>query len=913
MAWAVKLQRTLLVLLFPLAMLFGTPALAQQTGTIKGVTIDDGGLAVPGVLMTVESPNLIGGTQQRETDAQGRFLFTKLPPGVYMVRAEMAGFSTVEYPNIQVLLGRTVALTVDMKLLEAGMEIIVEDDSPPIDTETTQRATVMSEEFLDRVPTGRDYLSAVSAAPGVIGGGNPNMGGAAYNENTYMIDGVNITDPVTGTFSLNFNFDAIQQLEVVTGAFDAEHSTNLGGIINITTRSGGNQLEFESNIYYESANWSPKMDGRYAADGVQLSPTGFDSEFTTYSINGLVGGPIVRDKAWFIISYSGVRSLISNVGVELPRDYEGHYIYGKLTAQPVPAHRVTAIFQADPTTVDNMVQNSRFVRPEAQARQTQGGFVVGANWDWFLSPEVFVESKATYQRSYIEIASVPCTHSQELGYHPCNPDETEGTNDFETPGRVGINNAFDSENYGYFYLDDRERYRVETKGSLLQRNIPVLPGTHDFKAGVEADVLRQDQVQGYNGNLLYYDLNRVAYDPNSLENYYWVETTGSFQKIQRGEHYGAFVQDVYKPIDNLTFRLGLRYDRSIMRSNTDQAVVNVGVFGPRFYTAWDPWGDEKTKISGGYGRFNSIGNLGVASPLSNTGYGSKLFLGEPWGNYTNSNTSSNSLSPLENTNRIHDGLTAPHSDEFTLGAERAIIDDLVFAVGFTGKFTRNIYIYDETNVIWDQDGYAYVGTGNGQIESLFRLRTPDVSRRDYYQTDVQLRKRWADRWLLQSTYSYTVSRGTILNASAAGLAVPPQAEYSYGNLSTDIRHQVKTSAAWDLPNDPWTTTVGLQLQYYSGYPISRYYYGSGYGGNTLLRSDLGTYTRTEPVFYLDIQARQKFDVRKGNFAAVFTLSNAINAQQPEWVSGGWINSQNRWVVGARQRPVQAQVGLEYQF
>ena len=145
------------------------------------------------------------------------------------------------------------------------------------------------------------------------------------------------------------------------------------------------------------------MDARWAADGVQLSPTGFDSQFSTYSINGLVGGPIVRDKAWFIISYSGVRSLITNVGVDLPRDYEGHYIYGKLTAQPVPAHRVTAIFQADPTSIDNMVQSSRFVKPEAQSRQAQGGFVVGFNWDWFLSPEVFVESKATYQRTYIEI------------------------------------------------------------------------------------------------------------------------------------------------------------------------------------------------------------------------------------------------------------------------------------------------------------------------------------------------------------------------------------------------------------------------------------------------------------------------------------------------------------------------------
>ena len=209
--------KLLLVLLLPLALLFtSSDAMAQTSGTIKGVTLDDGGLAIPGVLVTVSSPALIGGAQQQSSDGQGRFMFIKLPPGIYSVRSEMAGFGTVEYQAIQVLIGKTVPLTVEMTFQEAGGVMVVKDTPPAIDTEQTQRSTVMTKEFLDRVPTGRDYLQAVSAAPGVIGGGNASMAGGAGNENTYMIDGVNITDPVTGTFSLNFNFDAIEQLEVVT-------------------------------------------------------------------------------------------------------------------------------------------------------------------------------------------------------------------------------------------------------------------------------------------------------------------------------------------------------------------------------------------------------------------------------------------------------------------------------------------------------------------------------------------------------------------------------------------------------------------------------------------------------------------------------------------------------------------------
>ena len=89
-------------------------------------------------------------------------------------------------------------------------------------------------------------------AAGVTGGANPNVGGASGNENTYLMDGVNITDPVTGTFSLNFNFDAIEQLQVLTSAYDPEYGQNLGGAINIVTETGGNTLEF--NVYGRHLN-----------------------------------------------------------------------------------------------------------------------------------------------------------------------------------------------------------------------------------------------------------------------------------------------------------------------------------------------------------------------------------------------------------------------------------------------------------------------------------------------------------------------------------------------------------------------------------------------------------------------------------------------------------------------------------
>jgi len=905
-----KLLRFLLILLAPIALLAGPNAWAMTTGTIKGVTVDEGGLAIPGVQITLSSEALIGGAQIHSTDDNGRFLFPALQPGIYTLLAEHPNFSTVTNPSIQVLIGRDVRLTLEMPLAGTGEDIIVIDKKPTIDVESTSKGEVLSKEFLDRVPTGRSYQSAVSAAPGVIGGGNPNMSGSNYDENTYMIDGINITDPVTGTFSLNFNFDAIEQLEVLTGAFDPEYPQNLGGVINIVTETGGNTLEFDTSIWYASANWSPKLDARYAADGTELAPTGFDSQNSYYQINTKVSGPIIRDRAWFIVSYSTERALSANVGIDLPRDYEGHYILAKLTMQPNPSHRLTLISQANPTTVDNRSQNDRFTLPSAQTRLAQGGWLVSPQWDWYISPEMFVETKLTMQKQFLDSSGVPCTHNEDLGYHPCEPGEVENYTDLETPGRVGLYNAFDRDNAIFFQFDDRLRLRAESKVSILQRQ---LAGTHDVKMGFEADYLRWDWIVGVSGNQYYYDLNLVSYDPDTLNNFYWFEATNPYYLQQQAFHAGGFVQDVYKPIDNLTFRYGVRYDWGDQRNDQNDSVLRLGVFGPRFYVAWDPWGDEKTVIRGGYGRFNSLGNLGVANLLSQSGIGQKAFYGELYSFHFSDANAQPVIYPVENTTTASEYLTSPHSDEFTIGAQREIVQDLAFGTSFTAKFTRNNFSQDETNLIWDEDGFSQLGYRNGEAETLYRLRTPTVARRDYYQTDVQLSKNFADRWLMLSTYSYVISRGTVLDSGSAAISIPSQLEYAYGNLSTDVRHQVKINAAYDIPNDPWTTRIGTSLQYYSGYPISRYYYSAAFGQSYILRDPQGTYARLEPQYYLGFQISQNFDVRKGALVATAQLENAINAQQADQINGSAVYYDNRWVITSRQTPMQLTLSVGYEF
>src|SRR5690606_36272415 len=138
--------------------------------------------------------------------------------------------------------------------------------------------------------------------------------------------------------------------------------------------------------------------------------------------------------------------------------------------------------------------------------------------------------------------------------------------DWETPGRVGISGAYDSVNYGFFYFDDRFRYQASTKLSILSVKDP-LGGSHDFKIGAEAVQLVWDQIQGYSGNTLYYDLNAVSFAPDTFRNHYWLEITGPIKFRTTGSQWNFFVQDSYKPVPNLTFKYGVRFDNSVMRDD----------------------------------------------------------------------------------------------------------------------------------------------------------------------------------------------------------------------------------------------------------------------------------------------------------------------------------------------------------
>ncbi|MBX2797208.1 MAG: carboxypeptidase regulatory-like domain-containing protein [Myxococcales bacterium] len=923
MVWKLLNGRAVLPYLAALvALLVALPSWAQTTGQLRITVVDtEMQLEIPQVTLRLEGENLIGGVQERQTNALGQFLFTELPPGNYNLEASKGGFGGVTVRDIRINISRTTPLTVELST-QQGEEVVVKATRDAVDTESTSRSQILTKEFLEKIPAGRSYQTAVTFAAGVTdnGTGNPNMGGGAFNENTYMLDGVNITDPVTGTFSLNFNFDAIQQIEVLLGGYMPEYGTSLGGIINLVTRSGNNNLEYQARIFYNNGNVRPRMDERVTADGFTLAPTGFDATFQSYSVAALLSGPIVRDKAWFILSYSANRSIIANTGIAQARDFDAHYLLAKLTVQPSTEHRISAQLQTDPTNIANRLQGNPFVRAEAQRQQVQGGYVASLRWQWFLSPETTLDTVGSVQKSYLEGSGVPCTHNRDRAWNPCEPGEREDTVDWQTPGRIGIGGgAYDSVNDIRFDFDDRFTYRLSTKLSLLSVNDP-LGGSHDLKFGAEGAQLVWDRIVGINGNQYFLDLNEVPFDPSSFINRGWWEITAPIKFRTTSSQYNVFAQDSWKPVSNLTINYGSRFDSFVIRNDLGEPVLSGGLLGPRLYASWDPFKKQKTKIATGYGRFNDIGRLGVANFTSLSSFGSKLYFGEQLSTLTAGEGFLNSqadiwvANPRQNLNTAHDNLRNPRVDEIILILEQEVIEDLALFSQMSGKFSRFLFEPDDVNLVYDEDGSSIIGSRLADPLNLYgRLRTPALAKRDYYQWDLGLRKVESRRWAAEASYSYINALGSSSQSLSGSFLVDPQTQYNYGNLNTDRRHQFKSLAYWNLPTDPWTQSLSLAFVYYDGFPFERLYYSDTFGGYGLRIRPRGTYYRFNPYWFLSLGFRQEIDVRKGKFILSVDAQNITNNRAPDRVSGGFIFQENRLLTISRQDPLRLQIGAGYEF
>ena len=268
----------------------------STTGTISGRITDAQGLALPGVTVVVESPNLQG-SRTTVSSQSGDYLVTLLPSGTYTMVFELSGFQRHQRT---VNLAPTQVVPVDVTLGIAGLTeaIQVVGRTADVLTQTAQVATNFSQELIAKLPNTRDinaYLLMAPAAHPTGPAGNWSIAGSMSFENLFLINGVTVNENLRGQALTLFIEDAIQETTVATAGISAEYGRFGGGVVNVVTKSGGNLFTGSVRDTLHNDDWRtlvPKREGDPFANDTKL-----DQIVPTYEYT--FGGPVLRDRIWF--------------------------------------------------------------------------------------------------------------------------------------------------------------------------------------------------------------------------------------------------------------------------------------------------------------------------------------------------------------------------------------------------------------------------------------------------------------------------------------------------------------------------------------------------------------------------------------------------------------------------------------
>jgi len=285
-----------------LAALSFVPAANAQTttaGAIQG-TVTDEATGVPMLLVTVvaTSPALQGQASEF-TDASGQYYLSNLPPGNYSL-VFVYGDAKVKRENVQVSIGKVT--NANAKINQQATEIVtIKERAPAIDAGSTKQGTTLQQDYMKNVPSrGRTYEGVLGAA----GGSQNDLYGVSFSgstsvENSYVVDGVNTTGVRFGGVQSPVLNNFIQEIEVITGGYNAEFGRSTGGVVNVVTKTGSN--EFHGSVW---ANVTPLEATR---DRIQQAGTVFSANRaldTDLDFGFDVGGPIIKDKLWFYVGFA---------------------------------------------------------------------------------------------------------------------------------------------------------------------------------------------------------------------------------------------------------------------------------------------------------------------------------------------------------------------------------------------------------------------------------------------------------------------------------------------------------------------------------------------------------------------------------------------------------------------------------
>jgi hypothetical protein len=850
-----------------LVLCMASPAVAQvtQTGTVVGTVTDETGGALPGVTISIAGPSMITKDLQVYTNERGTFRIPAVPPGRdYNVTASLSGFQTISKTDIWVRVGQATKVDFQLTIAKMEEEMTVLGEAPVVDVEKTDLGENLDSQFIQNLPTSRSYQGVLLLIPGISSdpnsgaGGNYNVHGGSVRDNAYLIDGVNTTDPATGTFATNFNFDAIEEMEVKTGGYEAEFGQASGAVVNIVTKSGGNDFSGELNMYtIQDALNSPRTDPE---TGEKYDDT---LEWEEYEPSANIGGPIARDRVWFFGSYAYTyqnRTFQENQSI--PRNWRGHLFMAKGTFQLNEENKLVVQYQGDPTQITNLSQ-SEFITESAQPRQDQAGKFINSQWQSIINQNTLLTVQGAFRRQHLDYTN----KDKDL--------ETFNYTDRVWDPVLGRYVTYSYGNVGSFQLNTRDRFVLNSALSYYKDDFG---GTHDFKFGGEVEYSTTIFEPGIPGG--------VSYSYREGQNY---RKTTQVRVAQEDKSYriSAYAQDSWSPTPGLTMNLGVRLDSQDTHNEVEQLWRWTNI-APRLGFAWDIMNDGKNVFRGNYSRFYfpiiAQYNTFSVSYNTTTTYDWDAAAGE-WVFRNQSGQPGGNL--------LDDDLTAPYTDEFSVGFEREIVRDLAVGANVIYRKTQNFVEDQEVNNTWDGLG-GNTGTGewdpsitgvDGTSNFIYELRNIG-GETEYKGLELTFRKNFSNNWQMLASYVLSKAEGDVMGDYTGSSSISPEWDTpaisgdgfgpygpnQYGAMNFDQRHVLKINGTYFFP---YGINAGAAYTYQTGTPYNHYYWHDGYAGNLILYDPRGQF-QYDNRHRLDLRAEKTFELPWGNLGLLVDFFNIFN-------------------------------------
>jgi outer membrane receptor for ferrienterochelin and colicin len=880
---------------------FSSLSIAQTTGSIVGVVTDDAGAPLPGVTVEASGPALQG-TKTTVTANDGSYRLALLPPGPYTVSASLPQFGHAEQ-TVQALLDRNV--TADFRLrATAREEVVVSGEALTIDPTSPTLGVNIGQRAIQNLPTGRDYTSVVQIAPGVstdASNNNPDQTtitvyGSSGAENAYLIDGANTTNIEYGLEGKQLNFEFIQEIDVKTGGYEAEYGRSTGGIINVITRSGGNEFHGDAFGYYDHD--SLQADTKHVGETLQGANVGF----TRDDWGADLGGYILKDRLWFFGAYDRVTRKTTNALTAGP--FEGDEVEskslrnlgsGKLTWGFANGHTLVASFIQDPRTDSGAINDANHTLNGELAtflgRQDFGGRDYSLRWDGLFGSSFAMSAQGARheERNSIGPASAEGDTVEFI-------DKRTGADDFQTGG------------FGLIQKKNFRRNHFALSATGFLRN-------HEIKGGIEYEKDSAEVVKRMSGGqqVTIFDGPDPAHP--IYQHFYWTipnATTTPFnaplsQLNASPEHkiWTAYLQDRWSILANLTLNVGVRWDRQeIIDAAGDTQITMDKDFAPRLGLVWNPGRDPKTKVFGSFGLYYEEIPMDLVIRSFSFERQPRVNNFDPTGIVPDPQADA---ILVDTPSGIFGGFTEPSDPnlknqyvrEFIVGGEREVIPDL--AVGAK-------YIYrDYGRVIEDflcmDDGTYCIGNpGEGIMKRIFTLDyettfpAPDP-KRIFHGVQLDVTKRFSNSWQMIASYLWSKLDGNYDGEVAPFTNVGPDpnisAAYDYydfftngqnrnvitntGPLSNDRRHQFKVAAVYVTP---FQLYVGLTAYYRTGTPLTRYGYSDVYGRYEFFLTRRGAEGRTPDNYEADLHLGYPIRLGPVTVNLIADVFNLINAQRP---------------------------------